>query len=153
MKTFCKTLPLIIIACFAINFASAQTTLTEYNYLTKGLKIQIESGLDMKKGYTLSQVDKVETQKSVAVLFSLNRDAKDGKESVIAAYLIAYVETGQLDEGDLEYICIPHPSSEQDILDKFWEQLYKAPQTIYSDPTLRLKTIIYVLAKCIKWDK
>lgn len=29
------------------------TTTEEYNYLTKGLKIQIESGLDMKKGYEL----------------------------------------------------------------------------------------------------
>ncbi len=27
------------------------TTLEEFNYLTKGYKIQIESGLDMKKGY------------------------------------------------------------------------------------------------------
>ena len=29
----------------------AQTTQEEYNYLTKGYKTQIESGLDMKKGY------------------------------------------------------------------------------------------------------
>lgn len=29
------------------------TTTEEYNYLTKGLKIQVDSGLDMKKGYVL----------------------------------------------------------------------------------------------------
>ena len=30
---------------------SAPTTMEEYNYMTKGYKIQVESGLDMKKGY------------------------------------------------------------------------------------------------------
>lgn len=32
---------------------SAPTTEEEYNYLTKGYKIQAESGLDMKKGYLI----------------------------------------------------------------------------------------------------
>ena len=31
----------------------APTSEEEYNYLTKGYKVQIESGLDMKKGYAL----------------------------------------------------------------------------------------------------
>lgn len=38
------------------------TTEEEYNYMNKGLQIQIESGLDMKKGYVLSE----ETQRSCA---------------------------------------------------------------------------------------
>lgn len=29
------------------------TTQEEYNYMTKGYKVQVESGLDMKKGYTI----------------------------------------------------------------------------------------------------
>jgi hypothetical protein len=33
------------------------TTLEEYNYLTKGYKIQVESGLDMKKGYLIEKQD------------------------------------------------------------------------------------------------
>lgn len=32
------------------------TTMEEYNYMTKGYKIQIESGLDMKKGYFLKDI-------------------------------------------------------------------------------------------------
>lgn len=32
------------------------TTLKEYNYLTKGLKIQLESGLDVIAGYTLQRL-------------------------------------------------------------------------------------------------
>jgi hypothetical protein len=31
----------------------SQSTQEEYNYVAKGYKVQIESGLDMKKGYTL----------------------------------------------------------------------------------------------------
>ena len=53
---------LVAITSIAINQAIAQsennqlpapTTEEEYNYLTKGYKIQVESGLDMKKGYSL----------------------------------------------------------------------------------------------------
>lgn len=32
------------------------TTEEEYNYITKGYQVQIESGLDMKKGYTLKDI-------------------------------------------------------------------------------------------------
>ena len=32
------------------------TTLEEYNYMTKGYKIQVESGLDMKKGYYINEI-------------------------------------------------------------------------------------------------
>lgn len=32
---------------------TVSTTLEEYNYVTKGYSIQIESGLDMKKGYKI----------------------------------------------------------------------------------------------------
>lgn len=35
---------------------TGQTTLEEYNYLTKGYHIQVESGLDMKKGYRLDSL-------------------------------------------------------------------------------------------------
>jgi hypothetical protein len=32
------------------------TTMEEYNYLIKGYKIQVESGLDMKKGYYFNEI-------------------------------------------------------------------------------------------------
>jgi hypothetical protein len=34
---------------------SNQTTFEEYNYMTKGFPIQLTSGLDMKKGYSVSE--------------------------------------------------------------------------------------------------
>ena len=55
-----------ILAAFLLIFLSgaarlyAQTTITtteeEYNYITKGYKVQFESGLDMKKGYILKDM-------------------------------------------------------------------------------------------------
>ena len=35
------------------------TTEAEYNYLTKGYRVQMESGLDMTKGYTFQDMDHV----------------------------------------------------------------------------------------------
>ena len=35
---------------------SVPTTMEEYNYMTKGYKIQVESGLDMKKGYFIEDM-------------------------------------------------------------------------------------------------
>jgi hypothetical protein len=37
----------------------APTTEEEYNYMTKGYKIQLESGLDMKKGYAFKDMDDI----------------------------------------------------------------------------------------------
>ncbi len=46
-----------IIFCIASFITLGQTTETEYNYVTKGYKIQLESGLDMKKGYRFEDLD------------------------------------------------------------------------------------------------
>lgn len=49
-----KLVLLITLLFFSLSFSQNNgTTIEEFNYLTKGYKIQIESGLDMKKGYTL----------------------------------------------------------------------------------------------------
>lgn len=45
-----RVLPFLLFVAIAIHLPS-QTTLEEYNYITKGYRIQVESGLDMKKGY------------------------------------------------------------------------------------------------------
>ncbi len=46
----------IIILVLCENSFSQSTTQEEYNYITKGYKIQVESGLDMKKGYILTEL-------------------------------------------------------------------------------------------------
>lgn len=80
---------------------SAQTTMEEYNYLTKGLKIQIDSGLDMKKGYAIDTIYDNEL-----TLCALLRLKPSGKE--VAAYLIMlYPADYYGGASDVEFICIP----------------------------------------------
>jgi hypothetical protein len=54
---------MIISLCILTQYVKGQnigTTTEEYNYLTKGYKIQLESGLDMKQGYELKPVTTVQ---------------------------------------------------------------------------------------------
>lgn len=57
-----KTLFLIGFLSFIMGSAQikkGKTTLEEYNYMTKGFKIQMESGLDMKIGYSTNKGQKI----------------------------------------------------------------------------------------------
>ncbi|CAN5407445.1 hypothetical protein BH11BAC1_BH11BAC1_21270 [soil metagenome] len=51
-----KTSSILLIVLVSISFCTAQTktgrtTEEEFNYMTKGYKMQLDGGLDMKKGY------------------------------------------------------------------------------------------------------
>jgi len=118
-----------------------QTSLEEYNYVTRGYKIQVESGLDMKKGYQFEDIDKQTTKEREAVLKVLYR-IKEGNK-VIAAYLIIYKRSGL----PTEYICIPNPNSGEEIMNKYWTQLYDGT----SLASERLQLISYLISKRMKW--
>lgn len=47
------SLTVALFFCVCATTLYSQTTQEEYNYITKGYKLQIEGGLDMKKGYSL----------------------------------------------------------------------------------------------------
>ena len=57
MKTI-TTLLLLLVVSFTVN--SQNTTNTEYNYMIKGIKFQIENGLDTKRGYDLKPLKKIQ---------------------------------------------------------------------------------------------
>jgi len=121
--------------------SNAQTTLEEYNYLTKGYKVQMESGLDMKKGYELSSVDAETTSQRNAELKVLHRLKNSKKE--IAAYLIIYNKTGN----EKEYICVPNPKSNDEVKSLYWKMLYDGT----TDSSQRLQLICYLLTNQLKW--
>ncbi len=50
----------------------SQTTLEEYNYVTKGYHVQLTSGLDMKKGYEFEDIDKKGTKCALLFPFSVH---------------------------------------------------------------------------------
>lgn len=121
----------------------AQTTIEEYNYVTKGYKVQEESGLDMKKGYLLEMITNEYKQERIAELRVLYR-LKDTNKKEVAAYMLIYKRSGS---NNVEYICVPHPSSDEIISEMYWKQLYSGD----GDSSYKLQLISYVLSKGLKW--
>lgn len=132
---------IIITMAFISPFLKGQTSLEEYNYVTKGYKVQIESGLDMKKGYEFAEIDTVSTKIATAEIKILYR-IKDSKK-VIAAYMIIYKRTGRT----TEYICVPNPNSDEEIMQKYMTALWDG----YSEASSKGQLISFVLSKQLKW--
>jgi hypothetical protein len=123
---------LMVILFLSVKLYS-QTTLEEYNYLTKGLRIQQESGLDMKKGYELKSVDFSSLDNKKVELFKLTRTNTKNT----AAYLIIFTSGSTK-----EYICIPTKDCSTEIRDLFFQQLSNNTFQAY-----RLSLISLVLSR------
>lgn len=98
-----KKITLLLIMFSAFSYAQDKpngTTLEEYNYMTKGYKIQISSGLDVKKGYRIDDVTNYATSLYDFNFKSLVRE-KDG----VSAGLIL-VATSKL-WSNVYYLSIP----------------------------------------------
>jgi len=119
-------------------FSEQGTTQEEYNYITKGYKIQIESGLDMKQGYVLVDVPMfyngsisntaTKTDKNITRTFEFKKLIRT-KNNQVCALMIIYSRSGQANN----YICIPMKNSSQDVwdvavkdLDKYSDEVYRA---------------------------
>ena len=120
---------------------TAQTTMEEYNYVVKGYKVQVESGLDMKKGYELTQIDKTSAGERVASLSKLVKVTGTQKKTV--AYMLAYNKSG----GATDYYCIPQPNSDDEIRDLFWKSLYNGE----GDHSAKLQLFTYLLSRTLIW--
>lgn len=121
----------------AVKISSGQTTEEEYNFITKGYKIQVESGLDMKKGYELVDLG-VKTAGIRSVEAKALYRVKDAKKE-LSAYMLIYKNT---DSKLVEYICVPHPKSEEVIALKYWSVLYADDN---SNSSNRLQLICFVV--------
>ena len=122
--------------------AMGQTTQEEYNYITKGYKIQVESGLDMKKGYSFFDL-------RPAVLKWANGEARncyfkalvrDG-ESKPCAIMMIYK---RFDVGAEYYICIPTLNA-----DAVWQQTFQDMMKISEADDFKelLQTMVWSLMK------
>lgn len=93
------------------------TTQEEYNYVTKGYKIQQESGLDMKKGYSIKFYP--ETQSNGLVNWNEKAEViggaifRDGQTNPCA--LILYYQNKNT--GFKEYLCIPSNDADKSLWD------------------------------------
>ena len=108
-----------------------QTTMEEFNYITKGYKVQIESGLDMKKGYTLEDLGEWGLEYSnggtrKTYFKGLYRENENTPCAIMMIY--KYSESD-----NIYYICIPHPDSDEEIWDltlKFISDNFSSSQNI-----------------------
>jgi len=83
------------------DLASAPTSEEEYNYVTKGYKVQVESGLDMKKGYDF---DRLFEEKIGNYRFEISILIRTVQKEVAAIM----VKTTSSVSGRTYYFCIPH---------------------------------------------
>lgn len=107
---------------------SPETTEKIYNYITKGYKIQLDSGLDIGlKGYTFgddstpfSSVINLDT-KSMKRVNTFKLLYEDGKELPCAIMMI----TRRLDNDATNYYCIPSARSKSDLWLKFRNHIFE----------------------------
>lgn len=100
------TVLLLFICCHAIA-QDVVTTTEEYNYLTRGYKTQLESGLDMKKGYMFGDGSQPITYGNYTFQFRpLVREAT----GEIAAILL--VATSKAWGNNIYYFCLPRNNHE-----------------------------------------
>lgn len=86
-KTF--SILLTVFACTSIGLAqmnTSKTTEEEYNYMTKGYKMQLEGGLDMKKGYITDDPTEIKEADYSFKFIPLARLA--GKDTLLVGYIV-----------------------------------------------------------------
>lgn len=96
------------------------TTEEEYNYLSRGYKIQVESGLDMKKGYSIRLLDATAvTLQGTEVKAEYSGLYRDGSESP-CAILVTVSKVGSRERG---YLAIPSHDAPKEMWDRAFEDL------------------------------
>lgn len=118
MKTLLVSLALLTTTFLAK--AQAPTTQEEYNYATKGLKIQRASGLDIKVGYDLMNSTQYKFGTFTITIEDLMRKA-DGS---LACTVVEVSSTHYNYAGEMIYLCIPNPKTVNDVS----TQASQAPQ-------------------------
>lgn len=110
----------------------AGTTQEEYNYATKGLKIQRATGLDTKAGYVLTNPTSLRVGSFTVTLEDLIRSTS----GTVACTVLQVSDYPATAEGGTAYFCIPNPGSSGEI----WAQFNKAQQVVNSAGLLRAVT-------------
>ena len=80
---------LIVLACSSICVAQIETSKTteeEYNYMTKGYRMQLEGGLDMKKGYVTDDPTEIKEADYSFKFIPLAR--LTGKDTLLVGYIV-----------------------------------------------------------------
>ena len=109
----------ILLFLFSLpGFAQKLMVQEEYNYITKGIKIQQEAGLDVKKGYAIKELFSTSTNNQKIIRSTTFKAIYREGEKKPFAYLCIYKNT----KNDFtDYLCIPT----QDADKEFWDKTYE----------------------------
>jgi hypothetical protein len=137
-----KKITTLFCLVISLNSLFSQTTQEEYNYITKGYKIQLESGLDMKKGYSLSELGSWGlthgTEKRNCTFKGLVRDGQTKPSAIMLIY-----KRTDIANGAVFYICIPS----QDAPENIWNQTLSFINENFKDNIQLNNTVIWALMK------
>lgn len=136
------TVAFLISIIFNASQSFCQTTQEEYNYITKGYKVQVESGLDMKKGYSLKDLGDwgltFGVEKRRCEFKALIREGQTTPCAIMMVYKRTDITTGAN-----YYICIPSIDAPDDI----WQQTLTFINTTFKGNDAMLQTTIWALMK------
>ena len=117
-----KKLIIVCVLILSASFAYCQTTIEEYNFITKGYKIQKESGLDMKKGYQLVDCTKADFADPGVMRYFQFRKLIRLSDKKVCALMVEY-RLSTRDSNTITYYCIPQKKSNSEIWAKVAEQI------------------------------
>lgn len=104
-----KSILLFIISLLIYLTTFAQTSLEEYNFLTKGLKHQFEMGLDaQKEGYLVEKIPFTFREDQTFISFYILNHHEKGNVATLAIF-------GNKGTSQAKHICIPHHYASQQI--------------------------------------
>jgi len=116
-----KRIILMLFVAFSLN-AFSQTTLEEWNYITKGYKIQLESGLDMKKGYVFKDlITSYHKYNGYDRTFNF-KELVRLKDNSVAAIMVEFYVYVNGKKSTSSYYCIPKWESSGEIQNLFLAQ-------------------------------
>lgn len=114
MKNILLGLALLSITTLAK--AQAPTTQEEYNYATKGLKMQRGNGTDMKAGYSVVNSSTTTAGTYTVVVEDLLRKA----DNSLACTIIEVNNSTWANKPGPTYFCMPNPKAPQEMKNQYW---------------------------------
>lgn len=120
---------------FFLSYTMFSQTTEEWNYLHKGLKIQQESGLDMKAGYSFKKINTGQVKNSINV--SMNYLVSSVGKNVAISVIFEYPDKRKL------YFAIPLTNSYY--VDTYFQFLKQLSATELSVLSYALSSIHFTL--------
>ncbi len=138
---FCIFIALINFRGITLNAQNfGETTLEEYNYLTKGLKKTLSDGLDIKSGYKLKELYQ---QDSKGYTFAFSSFIKKDKHELVGISVIATSK----DWGNVYYLCIPFQN--ENLNSEYLKFLKTWDAPILSEYSLALSSLFQTVLKSV----